>query len=135
MACNNKITKSSLLFIYRETFSFQTDLAFALGTGFYLHLYLSVQRIYDNIATQNGRVQVDVQVGIQVVSFPFELRVVFYHKGYVKVAGRCSIGTFLTMSFKFDNLTVFHTGRNSDTQCLSTYGKGLLMRNGCLTQG
>lgn len=39
------------------------------------------------------------------------------------------------MTFEFDDLAVFDTGRNRDTQGLAPHRKGLLMRNRSLTQG
>lgn len=94
MAHNDKVSVNTLLLVYRKSFPFQSELALALHSGFYLHLYLTVERMDNNLTTQHGRVEIDVEVGVEVVSLPFELRVVFYHEGNVEIAGRCPIGTF-----------------------------------------
>ena len=76
MTSNNQVARVSLFLIDGESFSFESHLAFALCSGSDFHLHLSVQGVNDHLTTQHGRKEVDVEIGIKVIAFALELRVI-----------------------------------------------------------
>ena len=134
MISNDKVSGFSFFFIQGKTFSFQTHLTFALSSRLYLHLHLSVKGIYNNVSPQNSRVQIDIQIGIEVITFPFKYRIILYDKRYIEIAARSAIDPFPAMTFQLDYLSVFHTCRYGNPQRLTVDSKSLLMRNRRLPQ-
>lgn len=115
----NQIAETAFLFVDRKAFSFQTGLVAVLCTRTYFQFYLTVQGIDGGFSTQYSGVQVNVYIGIQVIVFPLELRVVGNDKGNVQVTVRSSFGTFTAMAGQFDDLSVGNTGRDCYPEILT----------------
>ena len=78
MISHYQVAEATFLFIYRESFALQTYLRIVLRSGAYLQFNLPVEGIHGHVSTQYGSVQVDVDIGVQVVILPFKGRVIAY---------------------------------------------------------
>ena len=99
-----QVAETAFLLVDRKAFALQAHHRAVLRAGTHLQFHLPVERIHRDLAAQHSRVKVDGDIGIQVVVFPLEYRVIAHYERDVQVAVRTSVGTFPAMAFQLDDL-------------------------------
>lgn len=79
----NQVAETAVFFVDREPFAPKPGFGTVLRAGIDFQLYQSAHGLYRNFASQYGRVQINVHIGVQVISFTFEVLILIDNEGDV----------------------------------------------------
>lgn len=131
---DNQITRLPFLFIHREAFTLQADFTAWLRTRLNYQLHLTIQRVHQLLSTQQSRVEVNSDILIQIISLTSEYRVILNDESDIQVPCRASVHTLCAIAFQFNDLTIGHTRRNSNSHLFTVDVQHLFVRMRRITQ-
>ena len=134
MIGHNQVALCAFLLVNRESLALKTYFGTALRAWLYFQFHLSVQSIYQLFATQQSRIEVGIDIDIQVVAQPLEHRIIRNDKRDVEIARRTSVHARSSIAFQLDDLAISHTGRNGDAHLLVAHTEHLFMSLRSLTK-